>query len=105
MARYAVAETQREGEPTLRLRDEETGAGAEVWPGCGFNAFALDLPAPEGAPPEGPVTVVQAPPTLAEIRRRPSWWGIPLLFPFPGAIPDGEYVFEGRRLRLGREGQ
>ena len=40
MARYAVAETQREGEPTLRLRDEETGAGAEVWPGCGFNAFA-----------------------------------------------------------------
>ncbi len=51
------------------------------------------------------MTVVQAPPTLAEIRRRPSWWGIPLLFPFPGAIPDGEYEFEGRRLRLGREGQ
>jgi aldose 1-epimerase len=105
VARYAVVESVREGEPTLRLRDEETGAGAEVWPGCGFNAFALDLPAPEGASPGGPVTVVQAPPTLAEIRRRPSWWGIPLLFPFPGAIPNGEYEFEGRRLRLGREGQ
>ena len=103
MARYAVAETQREGEPTLRLRDEETGAGAEVWPGCGFNAFALDLPAPEGAA-WGPRDRGAGPPTLAEIRRRPSWWGIPLLFPFPGAIPKGEYEFEGRRLRLGREG-
>jgi aldose 1-epimerase len=51
------------------------------------------------------VTVIEAPPSLDEIRRKPSWWGIPLLFPFPGSIPDGEYVFEGRRLRLGRAEQ
>ena len=41
------------------------------------------------------MTVVQAPPTLAEIRRRPSWWGIPLLFPFPGAIPNGSTSSRG----------
>ena len=78
--------------------------------GRGLARLRLQLPSPSTSPhPRGaaghPVTVVQAPPTLAEIRRRPSWWGIPLLFPFPGAIPDGEYEFEGRRLRLGREGQ
>ena len=87
MARYAVAETQREGEPTLRLRDEETGAGAEVWPGCGFNAFALDLPAPEGAargprdrgagPPypgrdPAPALLVGHPPAVPLPRRHPQ---------------------------------
>jgi aldose 1-epimerase len=115
VSRYAVSEGTREGEATLRLQDEESGAVAEVWPGCGFNCFALALPAPErsGAPraprapraPQETVTVVQAPPSLAEIRRRPSWWGVPLLFPFPGVVPDGEYVFGGRRLRLGRSDQ
>jgi aldose 1-epimerase len=51
------------------------------------------------------VTVIQGPPQLAEIRRRPSWWGVPLLFPFPGVIPRGEYVFDGTRYRLGRPEQ
>jgi aldose 1-epimerase len=51
------------------------------------------------------VTAIQAPPALDEIRHRPSWWGIPLLFPFPGTIPQGEYEFEGRKLRLGRPEQ
>ena len=103
MARFTASEATRDGETTLRLQDTATGARAEIWPGCGFNCFALSLPAPDD--PKALVDVVQAPPELAEIRRRPSWWGIPLLFPFPGAIPDGEYEFAGRRLRLGRAGQ
>jgi aldose 1-epimerase len=106
VSRYSVSEATREGEATLRLQDGESGALAEVWPGCGFNCFALALPAPErSGATQATVTLVQAPPTLAEIRRRPSWWGVPLLFPFPGVIPDGEYVFGGRRLRLGRPDQ
>jgi aldose 1-epimerase len=103
VARFTATEAQRDGETTLRLRDTATGATAEIWPGCGFNCFALSLPAPDD--PGALVGVVQAPPELAEIRRRPSWWGVPLLFPFPGAIPDGAYEFAGRRLRLGRAGQ
>jgi len=103
MARFAVVEVERDGERVVRLRDGETGAEAQVWPGCGDNCFSLTLPRPDST--AEPVTVIQAPPALAEIRRRPSWWGIPLLFPFPGTIPQGEYEFEGRRLRLGRPGQ
>lgn len=101
MSRYAVETGHREGEALVVLRDSAGEAAAQLWPGCGNNCFALTLIAPDGQP----VTVIQAPPALDEIRRRPSWWGIPLLFPFPGSIPRGEYIFEGRRLRLGRPDQ
>jgi aldose 1-epimerase len=101
MSRYAVEGVQREGQELLVLRDTGTGATAHIWPGCGNNCLAVVLPAADGRL----VTVIQGPPELDEIRRRPSWWGIPLLFPFPGAIPGGEYEFEGRRLRLGRPDQ
>lgn len=101
MSRYAVEAGLREGEALVVLRDTASGVAAQLWPGCGNNCFDLTLAAPDGHP----VTVIQAPPALDEIRRRPSWWGIPLLFPFPGSIPRGEYAFQGRRLRLGRPEQ
>lgn len=101
MARYGTQTLTRDGETVLAMRDTGGVAEALIWPGCGNNCFSLTLPDPAGRP----VTVVQAPPALAEIRRRPSWWGIPLLFPFPGTIPGGEYRFEGRSLRLGRPDQ
>ena len=34
------------------------------------------------------------------MRQQPSWWGIPLLFPWPGRIPRGEYEFAGQRHHL-----
>ena len=102
MARFAASEGEREGERLVLLRDAESGAEAQLWPGCGNNLFSLTLPRPGGAEV---VTVIKDPPALDEIRRRPSWWGIPLLFPFPGVIPRGEYEFEGQALRLGRPGQ
>ena len=103
MARFAAADGEREGERLIVLTDAQSGAEAQLWPGCGNNLFSLTLPRPDGA--GDLVTVIQDPPALAEIRRRPSWWGIPLLFPFPGTIPQGEYEFEGRKLRLGNPGQ
>ena len=108
MARFGAADGEREGERLIVLTDSESGAEAQRWPGCGNNLFSLKLQRPNGAANAGSpklVTVIQDPPALAEIRRRPSWWGIPLLFPFPGTIPQGEYEFEGRKLRLGRPGQ
>jgi aldose 1-epimerase len=103
MSRYEVGRAEREGEALVVLRNVGTGAEARIWPGCGNNCFSLTLPDPAGS--GRLVTVIQDPPALDEIRRRPSWWGIPLLFPFPGVIPQGEYVFEGQRLRLGRSDQ
>ena len=109
MSRYVVERVRREGEEVVALRDSASGAQAQVWPGCGNNCFSLTLPAPNQSrrtdQPAGLIAVVQEPPALDEIRRRPSWWGIPLLFPFPGSVPGGAYEFEGRRLRLGRPGQ
>src|SRR5437763_236071 len=119
MSRYTVETAQREGEETVVLRDSHSGAEAHIWPGCGNNCFLLRLPVPNspasaaapgsastGRPSRADlVTVIQAPPQLDEIRRRPSWWGVPLLFPFPGSMPGGAYEFEGRRLRLGRPEQ
>jgi aldose 1-epimerase len=101
MTRFAAEATTRDDEPVVALRDTASGAAAQVWPGCGDNCFSLALAGPGGRVG----TVIAPPPTLAEIRRRPSWWGIPLLFPFPGVIPRGEYTFRGRRLRLGRPDQ
>ena len=108
MSRYVVEDTSREGEALVVLRDTAGGAVAQLWPGCGNNCFSLTLPAPAGSDATRagePVTVIQDPPQLDEIRRRPSWWGIPLLFPFPGVIPKGEYRFEGKQYRLGRPEQ
>lgn len=120
MSRFVVEAGEREGEALVVLRDTETGAKGQIWPGCGFNLFSLTLPDPKGAAantassggsgPSGDgavplITVIEAPPSLSEIRRRPSWWGVPLLFPFPGTIPRGEYVAEGQKLRLGRPEQ
>ncbi|MGH2352109.1 MAG: aldose 1-epimerase [Chloroflexota bacterium] len=101
MSRYTVETARREGQALVVLRDGASGATAQIWPGCGNNCFAATLAGPDGQLRD----VIQDPPPLDEIRRRPSWWGIPLLFPFPGAIPRGEYTFEGRRLRLGRPDQ
>ena len=107
MTRYAVETAQREGEEIVVLRDTQRGAEARVWPACGNNCFQVVLPAPARAGSGGGrlVTVVHDPPALAEIRRAPSWWGIPLLFPFPGSMPGGTYAFEGRTLRLGHPEQ
>lgn len=103
MSRYEVAGSTREGEAIEALRDSATGAEALVWPGFGSNCFSLALPSPvDGATR---VTVIQDPPSLDEIRQRPSWWGVPLLFPFPGAMPDGVFSFQGQRYRLGRPDQ
>ena len=106
MARFTVAAGERDGEEIVLLRDGETGGEAQLWPACGNNCFSLTLPRPAAAGrPDGLVTVIQAPPSLQEIQRRPSWWGIPLLFPFPGSMPGGEYEFDGRQYRLGRPDQ
>ena len=99
MSRFVVEAGERDGQAITILRDTQTGANAQLWPGCGNNCFSLTLPDPTASGGKL-VSVIAAPPSLEEIRRRPSWWGIPLLFPFSGTIPKGEYAFQGQKLRL-----
>ena len=96
MSRYRAETITQEGETVYVLRDGHTGASARVWPGFGNNCLSAALPAPGGRL----VDLLLAPGDLDALRAQPSWWGIPLLFPWPGRIPRGEYVFQGQRYQL-----
>ncbi len=99
MSRFIADTVTREGETLVVLADTASGATLHLWPALGNNAIAARLAAPDGRL----VDLLLDPPTLDELRAHPSWWGVPLLFPFPSRVPRGEYVFDGRRLRLRRD--
>jgi aldose 1-epimerase len=92
MSRFTVEHVTREDAALVRLRDTATGAFADVWPGFGNNCIALQIPAPDGRL----VDLVLGPDRLSQVREQPSWWGIPLLFPFPSRLPQATYRFRGK---------
>lgn len=98
MTRYVVEDTARDGADLVRLRDTSTGAYADVWPGFGNNCVAAHVPAPDDG---RLVELVLAPESLDRVREQPSWWGIPLLFPFPSRLARGTYSFQGKRYTFG----
>lgn len=67
------------------LREGDT-AEAEVAPGWGNNCSFLRMQTP-----------ILEPVSFEEFRQRPTSYGIPLLFPFPNRIRDGEFSFRGQR--------
>ena len=103
MGRFEAGEIEREGQRLVGLRDTATGAWAQVWPESGFNCVAAQVPAPGGAAGEL-VDLLLDPPVLEDARREPSHYGIPLLWPFPSGMPQGEYTFEGVKRRFARHG-
>ncbi len=70
------------------LRDL-TGAFAEVAPQFGNNCFSFYSQLP-----------VLEPVNFEEFCKRPTSYGIPILFPFPNRIKDGEFSFHGKRYRV-----
>ncbi|HEX2185070.1 MAG TPA: hypothetical protein VHN78_06150, partial [Chloroflexota bacterium] len=80
--RYTI-EPQPAAPELYLLRDHASGAAVRLWVGHGNNAVEASLPGPRG----GPVPAILAPEHLDAVREQPSWWGIPLLFPWPGRIP------------------
>src|SRR5688500_8869489 len=102
MTRFWVDQVVREGEALVALRDLETGAEALIWPGLGNNCIEARLPLALDSLSEI-VDALKGPPSLAELRKTPAFWGVPLLFPFPSRVPRGEYEFEGRRYTMPRD--
>lgn len=98
MPRFSVEDLTWAQEPLVRLTDSVTGARVDIWPGFGSNCLALRL-APERRPRE-PVELITPPPSPEDLRAAPARWGTPLLFPWPGRIPGGEYTWRGRTHRL-----
>jgi len=86
--RYSVNPVVREG-VEIFLLEEGTTARAAVAPGLGLNCFSFDarLPILESV-------------DFAEFRKKPTSYGIPLLFPFPNRIRDGAFMFQGERFRI-----
>ncbi|MFO0964363.1 MAG: aldose 1-epimerase [Gemmataceae bacterium] len=77
---------------TLVLRDDE-GAGLEIWPAEGFNAFSWFVE--HG----GRQDLFYASPALFD-EKRPTRSGNPILFPFPNRIRDASFSWAGQEYRL-----
>jgi aldose 1-epimerase len=78
------------------LEDHEGGHSATVWPSLGFNCLAW-----RSRGPAGELTLLYTDPNLGG-NPRPTRGGIPVLFPFPNRIRDGEFTWEDQRYQLPR---
>lgn len=88
MAKYAVVSEMREGIETFKLQESDY-AFAEIAPRFGNNCFAFCAPEP-----------ILEPISFDQFIKRPTSYGIPLLFPFPNRIRDGKFNFQGVEYKI-----
>lgn len=73
----------------VKLRDAQSGAEATILAGFGFNCVEYR------APVQGRmVDVLYA--DMSILEQKPSWGGIPILFPFPNRIKGSRFSWKGR---------
>lgn len=82
---YSVSSEIREGIEVFSLRESHR-ALAEIAPALGNNCFAFRTR-----------EQVLEPVSFTEFRQRPTSYGVPILFPFPNRIRDGEFSFQGEQ--------
>lgn len=82
----------------VRLTDPDGGAAAWIAPGYGANCVAFMVRAADGW---ADLLHNDGPQALAE---RPSGYGCPVLFPFPGHMRDFRYQWCGETLAIPRRG-
>jgi aldose 1-epimerase len=75
------------------LEEPTSGTSATVWPALGFNCLKWQA--------SGDLSLLFTDPNLSG-NPRPTRGGIPVLFPFPNRIRNGEYTWEGKRYQLPR---
>ena len=86
--KYSVTTETRDGVEVYILREGER-ARAEVAPQLGNNCFAFNAPLP-----------VLEEIAWADFFKKPTSYGIPLLFPYPNRIRDMEFAFQGEKYRV-----
>jgi len=86
--RYSINSVVRDGVEVFLL-EEGRRARAAVAPELGMNCFSFEtrLPILEDL-------------DYREFRKKPTSYGIPLLFPFPNRVRDGAFTFQGERFRV-----
>lgn len=86
--RYSLTSVVRDGVETFLL-EESTVIRAAVAPALGANCYSLETRRP-----------VLESVDFKEFVRKPTSYGIPLLFPFPNRIRDGAFMFQGERFEV-----
>ena len=81
--RYTATPVMRDGVEVFKLADGGA-AVAEIAPALGNNCFSFRTNAP-----------VLEEVSFADFLRKPTSYGIPVLFPFPNRIRDGRFTFDG----------
>lgn len=80
------------------IRDQASGAIAEIAPELGFNCHRF------AAKHDGRlVEVLWSDAGFLQGTTKPSRSGVPILFPFPGRIPGPALEWEGKRYELGTD--
>jgi aldose 1-epimerase len=80
---------------TVSLQDSRTGSFAVVVPQHGFNCvqFVADVNGHR-------MDIIDTQPDFIATGNKPSWSGIPILFPFPNRIRGGRFRWAGRDFQL-----
>ncbi|MEO8358387.1 MAG: aldose 1-epimerase [Vicinamibacteria bacterium] len=86
--RYVVHTVFREGVEFFLLEDGTRAAAASA-PSLGNNLFLYSAGLP-----------VLEPIAFADFLKKPTSFGIPLLFPFPNRLRDGAFTFQGKRYEV-----
>src|ERR1041384_3746168 len=79
---------------TIHVLESDSGDRAEVWPALGYNCFQW-----QGGKGGQKLDLLYADPQLFN-NGRPTRSGIPILFPFPNRIRDGQFTWKGRTYSL-----
>jgi len=87
-ARYSIVTETRGDVEVFTLRNA-SGAFAEVAPQFGNNCFSFSSQRP-----------VLEPVNFEDFYKRPTSYGIPILFPFPNRIKDGTFPFRGKQYQV-----
>jgi aldose 1-epimerase len=93
---------ERREEPPAELLLEQPEALAALTPSEGF--WCTQFRVRHG---DEWVRILAEPPTWEALQTRPTFYGNPLLFPYPLSIADGTFTYRGKRytVRSGKEGR
>ena len=94
-ARFDVRPMDEDGYAVWLLEDAAARSRVWVCPALGLNAYRFTVPLGGRAQ-----DIIESPPRLTEIAARPSAYGLPILFPFPGRIRSGRFRFGDREYLL-----
>ena len=96
-ARFVVEPVKHWGEDAYVLRDVASGATARILPAMGARCVSLTLPVGPGSTM---LDVLLEAMNQSLLNWRGMDLGMPVLFPWTGQLPGGQYEFGGRTYRL-----